>query len=469
MNPLHRVHDIRNFPNFRLWNLQISIDRLWRNPDHMPTYTFVTREFEQLYPFFGLTAPTLPPKPILHNLYSLLQIQPDYQQTTSAPPPPTLYPPLCFSTLSASLSAPPPQQQQQQQEQLLQPPVQATQHPPIQLSSACQPHLPICQPPQHLPILPPTKQFQDLQQNAQFHPILSEPKVQPRQPTHQPAQSLLLQPQLSHPQLLPVLAPFTKHTNNPSASLLQSVIQNSPLYTPCLLPFSSPPSLVPFSSYLFPPDPRPSHLSPSLLSVSTQHTYRTPPAIQHFGKLSLLLARSTATLPARPASPFPSIAAATPPSHVPANIKVQRAGPGGESDPALPKGNPSGRSGGQLCIPRALVLPQSCPTIPSLSMATLPLTWSSPLLPLTGVSESKLGFAPFRWDPGRHLSSPLMTWLHMLPSLHLRFILTVIAFSSSNHISFLFSLLSASTQSLHSSDPSTSFHPTVRSAFPDIL
>ena len=77
MNPLHRVHDIRDFPNFRLWNLQILIDRLWRNPDHMPTYTFVTREFEQLYPFSGLTAPTLPPKPILQNLYSLLQRQPD--------------------------------------------------------------------------------------------------------------------------------------------------------------------------------------------------------------------------------------------------------------------------------------------------------------------------------------------------------------------------------------------------------
>ena len=129
-----------------------------------------------------------------------------------------------------------------------------------------------------------------------------------------------------------------------------------------------------------------------------------------FKSPTTFLARCTPTLPPIPASLFTTVAAASPPPYVSANITVRRAGRGGESDPALPESNPSGRSRGQFSIQRTLRLPKLCPyTFPylftSLPMATSFLTFSSPLLPITGVLDSLFGLPNFLWEPGRIYSS----------------------------------------------------------------
>ena len=80
------------------------------------------------------------------------------------------------------------------------------------------------------------------------------------------------------------------------------------------------------------------------------HAQTKPPRGPHpmlqFKSPTTFLARCTATLPPIPASLFSIVATASPPPYVSATITVRRAGPGGESDPALPESNPSGRSGG---------------------------------------------------------------------------------------------------------------------------
>ena len=260
----------------------------------------------------------------------------------STPPPPTLY-----TTLSSSPSL---NQATLPASQLLEP-----QLVPSQLLPALKSSLPVYSlTPQLLeqqqllsaPLLPA------LQPHLQVRQQPDKPICPPRQPPTQPAQNLLLQPQLAPPTLLAAHPP---------------VCQPATTQAPAILPtLPSPPYLLPFSSYLFPPDPGRAHLYLSLLQVQPHFSHRTPQDINHFLTPSLLLARCTVKLPPKKGGFsfstntcaiqifFPAVAAAQHKPAVPAIITLRRAGPGGESNPALPKSNPSGRSGGQ-CMFYALL------------------------------------------------------------------------------------------------------------------
>ena len=459
--------------NFRLWHLHINIDRLKRYPDNVSIYSFVVRQIKELYPISGLTTPTLPPPPSQYQPVPALQ-QPDFpsQQPTSAPPPPTLPPPhlyqpapmhkqpdspsqqptsapphptlsnpfyLSTSTTTQSASPPPPSSKQHQQQQILQPNLPANQLPgqPADslLSPARQLHLPIFQPPNK----PPAQPAQDLLLQPQLAPptllavhLLLRPQLEvrqppdkpirpPRKPPAHPAQHLLLQPQLAPPTVLAAHLPVCHPTTTP---VRQTEIQPTP---------PIPPFLVPFSSHLFPPDPRPQPPHLSLLPPILLNRFRAPPAIKRFTTPTTLQVRCTTTpeafktklssynpssnitfpdlhqLPLTLLSPhlpiaimsFPIVAAAASlvPA-LPAIIKTKPAGPGGESNPALPNSNPSDRSGGQYQIRRALHYSPLC--VPNF-----------PLFPSSGATATRLprnsvpasDFSTFRWDPGLRFSS----------------------------------------------------------------
>ena len=152
----------------------------------------------------------------------------------STPPPPTLY-----TTLSSS---PTFNQATLPASQLLEP-----QLVPSLLLPALKPSL---------PVYPPTPQ--PLQQQQ----LLSARLLPARQPPTQPAQDLLLQPQLAPPTVLAAHPP---------------VCQPATTQAPAILPTPpSPPYLLPFSSYLFPPDPGRAHLYLSLLQVQPHFSHRTP-------------------------------------------------------------------------------------------------------------------------------------------------------------------------------------------------
>ena len=291
-----------------------------------------------------INQPSTPPPP---TLYTTLSSSPTFNQATlpaSQLLEPQLVPSLLLPALKPSLPVYPLTPQPLQQHQLLS----------AHLLPALQPHLQVRQPPDK-PICPP------------------------RQPPTQPAQDLLLQPQLAPPTVLaahpPIYQPATTRAR-------QTAIQPTP---------PSPPYLLPFSSYLFPPDPKRAHLYLSLLQVQPHFSHWTPQAIKHFLTPSLLLGRCTAKLPANKggfsfstntcAIPifFPAIATAQ--SALPAVLAIitlRRAGLGGESNPALPKSNPSGRSGGECMLHALLHSSLPCDFVPHANSGTTQLLPSLP-------------------------------------------------------------------------------------------
>ena len=306
--------------------------------------------------------------------------------------------------------------------------------PPTMLAA----HLPVCKPaPTQTPlhIQPTTHTAQDLPLQQQLPPptvLAAHPPV--CHPVATPAPHTAIHPTPPSPPLLvpfssPLFPPDTpsKPTtpqpfNNPARTSildqqqhhphLQQHVQtcNPPLPLPGQPSPLPQPSVIPFFSYLFPPDPRQQQPHQFLHPHAQTKPPRGPHPMRQFKSPTTFLARCTPKLPPIPASLFTTVAAASPPPYVSANITVRRAGPGGESDPALLESNPSGRSGGQFSIQRTLRLPKLCPNtypymFPSHPVATSFLTLSSPVLPITDVHGSLLGLPNFLWDPGRVYSS----------------------------------------------------------------
>ena len=97
------------------------------------------------------------------------------------------------------------------------------------------------------------------------------------------------------------------------------------------------------------------------------------------------------------------------PPVVPAIITLRRAGPGGESNPALPKSNPSSKSGGQCMLHALLHSSLQCVFVPPTNSGATHLYYY-PLHVLCTlaafntrefhVSHSLLGSANFGWIPG---------------------------------------------------------------------
>ena len=269
-----------------------------------------------VFPTSTINQPSTPPPP---TLSTTLSSSPTFNQATlpaSQLLEPQLVPSLLLPALKPSLPVHSPTPQPLEQEQLLS----------AHLLPALQPHLQVRQQPDK-PICPP------------------------RQPPTQPAQNLLLQPQLAPPTLLAAHPP---------------VCQPATTQAPAILPtLPSPPYLLPFSSYLFPPDPGRAHLYLSLLQVQPHFSHRTPrpsSTSQHHPCFSLdaqtefqqKKAASLSTLiPAQSQSSSQQSQLPSRQTSCPCNHTLRRAGPGGESNPALPKSNPSGRSGGQ-CMLHAL-------------------------------------------------------------------------------------------------------------------